>query len=144
VYFKFTLLHEGLFKIVLRWKLFVEMIFLKSTVLRKTLVIKDFLIIVNCLFGSRDGKLLLSDSNENRSVKILPHIASRVTNHREKSKNNYENEKDFLYKWGTCVEETIILAPEIFIEIHRGLSSVPLLEMEAHPVKDVENAVIHL
>jgi hypothetical protein len=74
------------------------MIFLKSTVLRKTLVIKDFLIIVNCLFGSRDGKLLLSDSNENRSVKILPHIASRVTNHREKSKNNYENEKDFLYK----------------------------------------------
>jgi hypothetical protein len=74
------------------------MIFLKSTVLRKTLVIKDFLIIVNCLFGSRDGKLLLSDSNENRSVKTLPHIASRVTKHREKSKNNYENEKDFLYK----------------------------------------------
>jgi hypothetical protein len=29
-------------------------------------------------------------------------------------------------------------------DIHRGLSSVPLLEMEAHPLKDVENAVIHL
>jgi hypothetical protein len=35
------------------------MIFFKSTVLRKALVIKDFLIIVNCLFGSRDGKSLL-------------------------------------------------------------------------------------
>jgi hypothetical protein len=42
------------------------------------------------------------------------------------------------------VEEAIILAPEIFTEIHRGLSSVPLLEMEAHLLKDVENAVIRL
>jgi hypothetical protein len=42
------------------------------------------------------------------------------------------------------VEEIIILAPEMFTEIHRGLSSVPLLEMEAHPLKDVEKAVIHL
>jgi hypothetical protein len=36
--------------------------------------------------------------------------------------------------------EEIILAPEI----HRRLRSVPLLEMEAHPLKDVEKAVIHL
>jgi hypothetical protein len=43
-----------------------------------------------------------------------------------------------------CVEETIILALEILIEIHRGLSSVPLLEMEAHPMKDVEKAIIRL
>jgi hypothetical protein len=35
------------------------------------------------------------------------------------------------------VEETIILAPEILTEIHRGLSSVPLLEIEAHPLKDL-------
>jgi hypothetical protein len=66
----------------------VEMIFLKSTVLRKALVIKDFLIIVNCLFGFRDEKSLLFESNENRSVKTLPHIASRVVRHREKNKNN--------------------------------------------------------
>jgi hypothetical protein len=42
------------------------------------------------------------------------------------------------------VEETIILAPEILTEIHKGLSSVPLLEMETHPLKDVEKAVIRL
>jgi hypothetical protein len=40
------------------------------------------------------------------------------------------------------VEETIILATEILIEIHRGLSSVPLLEMEAHLLKDVEKVKI--
>jgi hypothetical protein len=73
----------------------VEMIFLKSMVLRKVLVIKDFLIIVNCLFGSRDGKLLLFEINEKRSVKILQHVASTVTKHREKSMNSYEKEKDF-------------------------------------------------
>jgi hypothetical protein len=87
------------------------MIFLKSTVLRKALAIKDFWIIVNCLFGSWDGKSLLFESNEKKSVKTLPHVASRITNHSEKSKNSYENVKDF-YKWGTCVEETIILALE--------------------------------
>jgi hypothetical protein len=64
------------------------MIFLKSTVLRKALVIKDFLIIVNCLFGSRDGKSLLLESNEKRSVKTLPHVFSRVIQYREKNKNN--------------------------------------------------------
>jgi hypothetical protein len=42
------------------------------------------------------------------------------------------------------VEETVILASEIFTEIHRGLSSIPLLEMEAHPLKNVEKAVIRL
>jgi len=36
------------------------------------------------------------------------------------------------------------LAPETFTDIHRRLSSVPLLEMEAHPLKNVENAVIRL
>jgi hypothetical protein len=40
------------------------------------------------------------------------------------------------------MEETIILALEIFIEIHRGYSSVLLLEMEAHSLKNVEKAVI--
>jgi hypothetical protein len=40
--------------------------------------------------------------------------------------------------------EEIILAPEILTEIHRGLSSVLLLEMEAHSLKDVEKAVIRL
>jgi hypothetical protein len=40
------------------------------------------------------------------------------------------------------MEETIILALEI--AIHRGLSSVSLLEMEAHLLKNVENAVIRL
>jgi len=42
------------------------------------------------------------------------------------------------------VEETIIWAPEILIESHRGLSSIPLLEMEAQPLKDVEKAEIRL
>jgi len=46
------------------------MILLKSTVLRKVLVIKDFLIIVKCLFGSRDEKLLLFEINEKMSVKL--------------------------------------------------------------------------
>jgi hypothetical protein len=64
------------------------MIFLKSMVLRKALVIKDFPILVNCLFGSRDGKLLLFEINEKRSVKTLLHVASRVTKHNEKNKNN--------------------------------------------------------
>jgi hypothetical protein len=75
--------------------LLVEMIFLKSIVLRKVLVINDFLIIVNCLFGSRDGKLLLFEINEKMSVKTLTHVASRVTKHREKSMNSYEKEKEF-------------------------------------------------
>jgi hypothetical protein len=73
----------------------VEMIFLKSGILRKTLFLKDFPIIENYLYYSRDGKSLLSDNNEKSSVK-LPHVASRVTKHREKSKNSYEKEKDFL------------------------------------------------
>jgi hypothetical protein len=38
------------------------------------------------------------------------------------------------------VEDTIISVPEI----HRGLSSVSLLEMKVQPLKDVEKAVIHL
>jgi hypothetical protein len=42
------------------------------------------------------------------------------------------------------VEETIFLAPEILTKIHKGLSSVPLLEMEAQPLKDVEKAIICL
>jgi hypothetical protein len=71
------------------------MIFFKSAILRKTLVLKDFPIIENYLYYSRDGKSLLSDSNEKRSVKTLLHVTSRVTKHRENSKNNYENEKDF-------------------------------------------------
>jgi hypothetical protein len=76
-------------------KLLVEMIFLKSTILRKILVLKDFPIIENYLYYSRDRKSLLSDSNEKRSVKTLIHVASRVIKHREKNKNSYENEKDF-------------------------------------------------
>jgi hypothetical protein len=64
------------------------MTFLKSMALRKALAIKDFLIVVNCLFGSRDGKLLLFEINEKMSVKTLLHIASRVTKHSERNKNN--------------------------------------------------------
>jgi len=97
------------------WQFLVEMIFLKSGILRKTLVLKDFPIIENHLYYSRDGKSLLSDSNEKRSVKTLSHVASRVTKYSEKNKNSYQKVKDF-YKWGTCVEETIILAPEIFVD----------------------------
>jgi hypothetical protein len=74
------------------------MIFLKSTILRKTLVLKDFPIIENYLHYSRDGKSLLFDSIEKRNVKTLPHVASRVTKYREKSKNSYEKEKYFFYK----------------------------------------------
>jgi hypothetical protein len=73
----------------------VEMIFLKSTILRKTLVLKDFPIIENYLYYFQDGKSLFSESNEKRSIKTLPHVASRVTKHSEKSKNNYEKMKDF-------------------------------------------------
>jgi hypothetical protein len=73
------------------------MIFLKSTILRKTLVIKDFPIIENYLYYFRDGKSLLSDSNEKRSVKTFTHVALRVTKHREKSNNSYEKEKDFFF-----------------------------------------------
>jgi hypothetical protein len=127
MYLKLYCCIKDCFKIVLMWKLLVEMIFLKSVILRKALVLKDFPNIENYLYYSWDGKSLLSESNEKRSVKTLPHVASRVTKHSEKSKNNYEKEKDFFYKWGTRMEETIILALEIFIEIHRGLSSVPLL-----------------
>jgi hypothetical protein len=126
MYLKLYCYIKDCFKIVLIWKLLVEIIFLKSAILRKILVLKDFPIIKNYLYYFRDGKTLLSENNEKRSVKTLPHVTSRVTKHSENSKNCYENEKDF-NKWGTCVEETIILAPEIFIEIHRGLSSVPLL-----------------
>jgi hypothetical protein len=64
------------------------MIFLKSMVLRKALVTKEFPIIVNCLFGYQDGKLLPFEINEKRSVKPLPHVASRVTKHSKRNKNN--------------------------------------------------------
>jgi hypothetical protein len=72
------------------------MIFLKSTVLRKALVIKDFLIIVNCLVGSWDRKLILFEINEKMSVKTLPHVASRVTKHNERNKNNLWEGERFL------------------------------------------------
>jgi hypothetical protein len=72
------------------------MIFFKSAVLRKALVIKDFLIIVNCLVGSWDRKLLLFEINEKRSVKTLPHIASRITKHSERNKNNLWEGQRFL------------------------------------------------
>jgi hypothetical protein len=52
------------------------MIFLKSMVLRKALVIKDFPIIVNCLFGSRHRKLLLFEINEKKSLKTLPEVTT--------------------------------------------------------------------
>lgn len=71
------------------------MIFLKSRILRKTLVLKDFQIIEKYLYYSRDGKLLHYESNEKRSVKILPHVALRVTKNSEKNKNSYEKDKDF-------------------------------------------------
>jgi hypothetical protein len=58
---------------------------------KKSFSYKGLLIIVNCLVGSWDGKLLLSENNEKRSVKTLPQVASRVTKHSEKSKNSYEN-----------------------------------------------------
>lgn len=62
-----------------------------------TLVLKDFRNIENYLCYSRDEKLLLSESNEKRNIKTLPHVASRVTKHSEKSKNSYEKEKDFFF-----------------------------------------------
>jgi hypothetical protein len=64
------------------------MILLKSTVLRTALIIKNILIIINCLFGSQDWKLLLFESNENGSVKTLSHVASRVIKHSKRDKNN--------------------------------------------------------
>jgi activator of 2-hydroxyglutaryl-CoA dehydratase len=70
---------------------------LKSAILRKTLILKDFPIIENYLYYSRYGKSLLSDSNEKRSVKTFLHVVSRVTKHREKSKNSYEQKKDFFF-----------------------------------------------
>jgi hypothetical protein len=54
------------------------MIFLKLAILRKTLVLKDFPIIENYLYYSQDGKSLLSESNEKRSVKTLTHVEKRV------------------------------------------------------------------
>jgi hypothetical protein len=65
-------------------------------VLRKALVIKDFLIVVNCLFGSRNGKLLLFEINEKRSVKTLTHVALRVTKYSEMNKNNLWEGERFL------------------------------------------------
>jgi hypothetical protein len=80
----------------LRGKLLEKMIFLKSAVLRTALVIKDFLIIVNCLIGSWDRKLLLFEINEKRSVKTLSHVASKVTKHSEWNKNNFLEGERFL------------------------------------------------
>jgi hypothetical protein len=89
---------------------------------KKALVIKDFLIVVNCLFGSRDGKLLLFEINEKMSVKTLPHVALRCTTRKVKRiRIIYENEI-FINK--ERVWRRLILALEIFTEIHRGLSSV--------------------
>jgi hypothetical protein len=70
------------------------MIFLKSMVLRKALVIKDFPIIVNCLFGSRDRKLLLFKINEKRSVKTLP-LPQEFPSIVKGIRIIYENEKYF-------------------------------------------------
>jgi hypothetical protein len=76
--------------------LLVEMIFLKSTVLRKALVIKDFLIVVNCLFGFRDGKLLLFEINEKRSVKKSSHtLPQELPSIVKGIRIIYEKEKDF-------------------------------------------------
>jgi hypothetical protein len=114
---------------------------LKVTILRKTPVINDFPIIENYLYYSRYGKSLFSDSNENKSVKTLTHVISRVTKHREKSKNSYENEKYF-YKWGTCEGDYYFGSRDI----HRDSQRLKLdtnAWMEAQPLKDFEKAVIH-
>jgi len=42
------------------------------------------------------------------------------------------------------VEETIILGPIYIRRDSQRLSSVPLLEMEAHPLKNLVKAVIRL
>jgi hypothetical protein len=65
--------------------------------------------------------------------KTLLHVASR-------SIRKVLCEWEKFYEIRTRVDEIIILAPEVFAENHRGLSLVPLLEMEAQSLKYVEKA----
>jgi hypothetical protein len=97
------------------------MLFLKSTVLREALVINDFLIIVNCLIGSRDGKLQLFEINEKRRVKTLPHVASRVI---KGIRIIYENET-FITRH-VCEGKYYFGPRDIYRDL-QSLSSIPLL-----------------
>jgi hypothetical protein len=100
--------------------------------LRKALVMKGFLIIVNQSFSKvfemRKSLLLESDEKE-KCINVKPSYTLR----------SEKNEKGFMRLRHVCGGD--YFGPR---DIHRSLSSVPLLDIEMHLLKDVENAVIHL
>jgi hypothetical protein len=113
------------------------MLFLKSAVLREVLVINDFLIIVNCLVGSRDGKLQLFEINEKMRVKILPHVASRVI---KGIRIIYEN---VIFINETRVWRRLLFWPQRYLQRFTEFKFGTVAWMEAQPLKDLEKAVIH-
>jgi len=83
--------------------------------------------------NSRDGEVttLRSDEKE-KCINVKPSYTLPQDVPREAKRK-------VLWDEGTCVE--IFLGPG---DIHRYISFVPLLEMEAQSLKNVEKAVIHL
>jgi hypothetical protein len=110
------------------------MLFLKSTVLREALVINDFLIIVNCLVGSRDGKLQLFQINEKMRVKTLPHVASRVI---KGIRIIYENE---IFINEARVWMKLLFWTQRYLQRFTEFKLGIVAWMEAQPLKDLEKA----
>jgi len=113
------------------------MLFLKSAVLREALVINDFLIIVNCLVGSRDRKLQLFEINEKMRVKTLPHVVSRVI---KGIRIIYEN---VIFINEARVWRRLLFWPQRYLQKFTEFKFGTVAWMDAQPLKDLEKAVIH-
>jgi hypothetical protein len=110
---------------------------LEITVLKETLVIKDFLIISK-LFSWFSRWKVTAFWNLWEKESKNPH--TRCLKSYQINKNNLW-EWDF-YKWGTCAEKTIILA-QIYSQRFAKFKLGTVAWMEVQPLKDLENAVIH-
>jgi len=112
------------------------MLFLISVVLREALVIKDFLITVNCLVDSRDGKysFFFFEINEKMKVKTLSYVVSRVI---KGIRIIYENE---IFIDEARVWRRLLFWPQRYSQRFTEFKLGTVAWMEAQPLKDLEKA----
>jgi len=125
------------FKISFEMKVVGINLILEISSFKRSLVINDFLIIVNYLVGSRDGKLQLFEINENKRVKTLQHVASRVI---KGIRIIYENE---IFINEARVWRRLLFWPQRYLQKFTEFKLGTVAWMEAQPLKDLEKAVIH-
>jgi len=109
-------------------------VILEISSFKRSLVINDFLIIVNYLVGSRDGKLQLFEINENKRVKTLQHVASRVI---KGIRIIYENE---IFINEARVWMKLLFWTQRYLQRFTEFKLGIVAWMEAQPLKDLEKA----